>query len=218
MSIFHKNRLPEDLSAGLDAELGPAGARRVQEWTDATAEGQATRARLRHVRHVLHASATEPGSDEVERARARVYERLERSRLRATRVPRHSWWDRSVSLPVPVVASAAVVFLVLAGLMALVVPRLQEPSESVADVMTRAESLNLQVTVGGADTEQLLKWLNEQQTLETVTIELPDSAEFQLRGSPVLLRPGAGPADSPEEPKADEPQIVPIPPDPEGDE
>ncbi|MFO8044076.1 MAG: hypothetical protein R6U25_12810, partial [Alkalispirochaeta sp.] len=38
-------------------------------------------------------------------------------------------------------------------------------------------------------TEQLLQWLNERQSVETVTIQLPDTAQFQLRGEPVFLRP-----------------------------
>lgn len=213
MSIFRNDQLPRDLSAVLDGELGPASARRVQSWVDATAEGREARDRLMRVHRVLQAASPEPGAAEQDRAAARVYERLERSRLRAQRVPRPGWWDRSVSLPLPVVASAAVVFLVLAGMMAMVVPRLQTPQESVADMVSRAESLNLQVTVGGEETEQLLQWLNEQQSLETVTIELPDSAEFQLRGSPVLLRPSSGALYS-----GTEPRIVPLPPDREGDE
>jgi hypothetical protein len=176
-----------------DAEMIPDPARRAQ---------------LRGV-EVLLRDALPVDPAVVTRAQDRVRARLDESLSGSARgvIPHRSWWDRGVTLPMPVVAAAALVVMIATALVVTVpglIPR-QPDLTSVAERARTAETLNLEVRVDITETEELLRWLNQQETLETVTIQLPESAQFQLRGEPVLLRPNA-----PEAPAADEFVIVPL--------
>lgn len=170
----------------------------------------ARRAKLRGVETLLRDSVpVDPAM--VSRVQNRVRARLDASLSGSVpqSVSQRPWWDRGVTLPVPLVAAAALVIVFTAAFLAAgsgVIPGRSDVI-SVAERAQAAETLNLQVQVDITETEELLRWLNQQETLETVTIQLPESAQFQLRGEPVLLRPNA-----PEEPRAadDEFDIVPL--------
>ena len=45
--------------------------------------------------------------------------------------------------------------------------------------------MNVQVQVNGNESDMLMRWLEEQNQVGNVTIQLPETAEFQLRGEPV---------------------------------
>jgi hypothetical protein len=180
-----------------DAEMIPDPARRAQ---------------LRGVEALLRDSLpVDPAV--ISRARERVRSRLDQSLSGSGQrtISRRSWWDRGVTLPMPVAVAAAAALVMMIGAALLAAgPGLMPGRSDVASVAERAraaETLNLQVQVDIAETEELLRWLNRQEALETVTIQLPESAQFQLRGEPVLLRPNA-PAESSS--RDDEFVIVPL--------
>ncbi|MFO8042643.1 MAG: hypothetical protein R6U25_05545 [Alkalispirochaeta sp.] len=190
MSIFRSNPQSADLSALLDNELPHPSAEMIEA---AVREGTLDSRELHRLRrvHTLLESPQIP-SHEIAAAQVRVRLRLDRS-LRSVyhRDPR-PWWERSVTIPMPVAATAMVAILMFAVIVASRIAPLGgagAPQETAGEIAQRAESLNLQVNVNGDQTEQLLQWLNERQSVETVTIQLPDTAQFQLRGEPVFLRP-----------------------------
>lgn len=184
MSIF-RNSSHTDLSALVDDELGPRSVRSVTDAVHRDPEAAEALSRVRRVHRLLERADVDA---DVAAAQARVRDRLARSLPHGAARPR-TLWDRSLTVPVPIAVAAV---LVLALTVVFVVTRgpAAGDASSVSGIARGAESLNLQVHVDATDTDELLQWLNDQQHLETVTIELPDSAQFQLRGEPVMLRPG----------------------------
>jgi hypothetical protein len=169
----------------------------------------------------------------VERARHRVWERLQASiadeavargwngyatesaedridgRSFAGGYGSGAWWQRSVALPLPVIAAASALFLVMAVGLVLNPGVLSNQYRSVAELGGTAP-VSVQVQVNGNESDMLLKWLEEQNQVGNVTIQLPESAEFQLRGKPVLMRP-----ESLQDGAEDELEIVPMEVSPE---
>ncbi len=147
--------------------------------------------RLRRLSEVL--SRPVDGSI-VSAAAERVHQRLEWDLRREGSVKHLSfptrWWRESVTLPIPIVSAAALLLIVMAvGLIVLpIVPRQEE--RSIADLADSRLPLNVQVQVGSTESDLLMRWLNEQNEVGHVTIELPDYGEFRLHGEPVLIRPG----------------------------
>lgn len=116
-----------------------------------------------------------------EDARETVFRRLERH------VPRHpSIWERRVNLPLPAVAAAAAVFLFVGALFLFS----GTPSGGAPQITEAPEApdVDLTVTVQQLDVQEMLDWLNQRDMLDQVTIELPDSPTFRLRGEPALIR------------------------------
>lgn len=198
MSIFrNKTPHPSDISAFLDGELGPYHARRVADHPQVD--------RLGELRSTVR-DATSVREDRIAAAQHRVYQRLERIRSRSGGDTPLRWWERTVGLPAPVVATAAIVLVILTTVVTVGTLRLQE-YQTVPDLAGRAEALNLQVHVDGDHADELLHWLQGQESLDTVTIQLPQSAQFQLRGEPVLMRSGQARSDTAAD---DDVEIVPL--------
>ena len=207
MSIF-RNRSHTDLSALVDDELGPRSARDLRASLDAGHTSRDEYDRIRAVSQIVRVHRMDADVDAAER---RVRARLERSLAGAWGAPRRLWWERTVSLPMPVVATAALVLLFFAVAVVDRFPGTHSAAAGVPQIAGNAETLNLQVNVNASQTEDLLRWLNDQNSLETVTIRLPDSAQFQLRGEPVIMRPGLpGETDATDEGDA-EPVLTPLP-------
>lgn len=190
MSIFRSNPQSADLSALLDNELPHRSAEMIEAAVgDDTLDGRELR-RLQRVHTLLESPPI--SSDEIAAAQARVRLRLDRSLRGVYHRDLRPWWERSVTIPMPVAATAMVALLMLAVILASRIAPFGgagASQETAGEIAQRAESLNLQLNVNGDQTEQLLQWLNERQSVETVTIQLPDTAQFQLRGEPVFLRP-----------------------------
>ena len=95
-------------------------------------------------------------------------------------------WHRTIALPLPALASAAALILVLAGLFVWsIVPRTAEP----ADYLANARGVDVTIRVDGNDMEGVLQWLVDKNMLGEVNIQLPEQ-RFQVLGEPVLLKPG----------------------------
>lgn len=190
MSIFRRDSADLRLSAYLDGELSPADRTAVE---DLATRDDAVRTRLSELERVHHALGTTDVSRDVALpAPDELYERIERT-IRVRR-PEPAWWHRSISIPLPAAAAAIAVMVTV---VAVVVNGLSVTTDGRAVAgaanggpIASSGPVNVQVMVDADQTENLLRWLNEQNQVEQISIQLPDSASFQLRGEPVLLRPG----------------------------
>ena len=218
MSTFHgdldspnRSRRMREYSAYLDGELGPASVKSVER---ALSDGTIPRDRARTYRHIHDTlQATDAAEVRVvDAARARVYARLE-SAVSAG-VPVRPWWNRTVRLPMPIAAAAAVALVALSTAIVYLAGVVDSYPRGFAEMAGIGQALNLQVTVDGEHTDELLRWLNRQEELEQVMIRLPDTAEFQMFGAPVLMRsdlPATVPDyDTPAVAGDDIPSIVPL--------
>lgn len=190
MSIFRNNDLTDiELSLVIDGEATPAQEQRIKEKIDRDPEYTASYKRLSGISDLLSKDLS-PKSVTV--SQDRVRDRLVASvgaTFPSATLDRGSWWQRSVSLPLPVIAAATVLFLVMAvGLM--MNPGVLSNQEYTAGHLASERSVNVQVQVNGEESDLLLRWLEEQNQVGNVTIQLPEHAEFQLRGEPVLMKPG----------------------------
>lgn len=190
MSIFRSNDLTDiELSLVIDGEATPAEEQRFKEMIDQKPEYTASYKRLSGLSDML---SMDLSPEFVAASQNRVRDRLSasiRAAVPSTTYTDGSWWQRSVSLPLPVIAAATVLFLVMAvGLM--MNPGVLSNQEYTAGHLASVRPVNVQVQVNGEESDLLLRWLEEQNQVGKVTIQLPDHVEFQLRGEPVLMRPG----------------------------
>ena len=140
---------------------------------------------------------------EIAAAQRRVRHEIDLT-LRATTVRfQREWWRRSLTVPMPVVAAVMLLFLFFSVIAVRFSGAFSPRMTRVPAVADGTESLHINVNVGEAHAGELLRWLNEQQRVETITIELPSQAQFQLRGEPVVLRGVHG--------ELVEPELIPIP-------
>lgn len=134
---------------------------------------------------------------DIDAASARVAAHIERTiRVRPLQLP---WWQRSLAVPTPLLATAAAVVILLASFtFATVFHGTGAPHHEVArgelvpdmpSFLGGDRPVNVQVTVDPSQTDQLLRWLNDHADSQQVTIQLPEQARFQFRGDPVMIRP-----------------------------
>lgn len=194
---LHRDQI---VSALLDGELSAAEEQRVRQ---AAVSEEAVRRRIERytlVREALHAAAPDrAGPEEISRASERVRAHIDRTiRVRPLDLP---WWRTTVTLPVPALSAAAAVVVVLAGFLVFslgarggeftgsqAVAGEQQQPRDFASVAASDRQINVQVNVDGDHTDRLLQWLNEQGHNQQITVQLPEQAQFQLRGDPVLVR------------------------------
>lgn len=192
MSIFRSNEQERDVavSALMDGELNSLEEDHVRSALRVDAALQARLDRFARVRSALLEAAPKvpEGADfavTADRVRAHVERTL---RVRPMASP---WWRTSVSLPVPLLSAAAVLILLLAGVLTATVFRpgsTDAAGAGLAALSTQDHRINVHVNVDATHTDRLLEWLNEQGHTQQVTVQLPDQAVFQLRGDPVLVR------------------------------
>jgi hypothetical protein len=200
MSIFPNNGYTGTfVSRYLDGEVS---ADEEQRFVAALEESTELRAGVERMRRVQEALSD--GVDEriVEDAQKRVSAALADSLRYRYRAP-DPWWQRQVSLPMPVMAAASVLFFIMAAGL-IINPGVLANRYHTAGEIAGNNPVNVQVQVSGAESDLLLRWLDEQNEVGSVTIQLPEHAQFQLRGEPVFLRPSAVTGD--EEPL----EIVPV--------
>ncbi len=120
----------------------------------------------------------------VQAARGRVASRIDSTLSR--RNHSYAWWKRAVAVPLPAVAA---VVLVVGSLAVVTMSGFLPSTDASAHVEPdAADALDIKVHVDASHTADLLDWLNEQD-VGNVTIQLPDSATFDVLGEPVLVRP-----------------------------
>ena len=162
MSIFRSSDPTDiELSLMIDREATPTQEQRIEEKIDQRPEFTALYERLSRLSDLL---SIDPSPDVVSASQNRVRDRLSASigvAAPSTTRGDGSWWRRSVSLPLPVVAAASVLILVMAaGLM--MNPGVLSNRKYSADHLAGERPVNVQVQVNGEETDLLLRWLEEQ--------------------------------------------------------
>lgn len=201
-----------DISAYLDGEMSPVVCDRLRREIGEHDELARESTRLKEVRRRLREDRGTVLEEDILEAQARIGTRLEQS-TRGLRI-RKPLWESDVRVPVPIAAAATVAFLMMTAMFVLQSNRTMRPE--AGSIASGEGTVNVQVNVDGEDTDALLAWLNKQETLNNVTIQLPEQAEFALRGAPVLMRRNeTGDGYSPVPPlhtsdRNDEWQIVPL--------
>ncbi|MFQ3621045.1 MAG: zf-HC2 domain-containing protein [Spirochaetales bacterium] len=106
-------------------------------------------------------------------------QRISRELERYRRVPR-PFWQKQV--PLTWLATAASVAFLLGGALSVTLlhPRVSENS------FNQPQTLNITIKV--RNMQQLLEILQHQQGVKEITIQLPDTPQFEFRSEPVFIR------------------------------
>jgi anti-sigma factor RsiW len=176
--MFHNG---EDISAYLDGELPADAARELERKLETDRSAREDLERLRGLKTALH-DAEEP---DFEASRERVWMSLESRLGLKARLP---LWRRRLSVPYPAVAAAAVAVFALAGLLVWFAAPATTVSGGPDSVTATPTDAEVRIAVGGVDGEELLHWLEERGLAGDVSVQLPDTARFQIMGEPQLMR------------------------------
>jgi hypothetical protein len=122
--------------------------------------------------------------------RERVWQKLEslggpaRPSLLSRGFPGAGFWGRSVSIPLPAAAAAAlfmvVLFAVLAG---------RSPGGEAQDTAVAADlSQDMRGIVPVSDMQGVLQYLGDHDSADFVILRLPESRSFTSTGEPAIIR------------------------------
>jgi len=169
------------LSAYLDGETPSHLAESIRSHLRECPKCQARLDRLRSVtQHLIQA---EHPDDRY--SKARVWARLKESSTRGTE-DRVALWRRRVDLPLPLVALAAGLFVLLGFALVLTVAN---RDMRMMRIKTEPSGITeVQVAAPIRDLEKILQYLENQETNRESIIQLPKDSEFFVLGEPVLLR------------------------------
>ncbi len=177
--MSHDNSI---LSAYLDDEVPSPWKEQLSERIENDPTLMRRYAGLEAVRTAMR-SVPEP---DFEESKERVWKSIASAGLKP---PTPQIWRRRVVLPVPLVAAAALVVVVFGSLFTY-----REFFDRRADAVARDISsfhsgdLSVMLNVDDGGVEQLLQWLNAQQQITEVKIQLPDTPRFEIIGEPELLK------------------------------
>jgi len=172
----------EALSAYMDGELPGVWTGTVRSHIRGCQHCQRRLSRLSDVSRRL----AETGTPEPEGAAGRVWKRLEASKpiIDEAAPP---VWRRSVAVPVPVAALAAVLLAAL-GIGFLLTFTSESPVLRTMRITTEPSGVTeVQVSAPIQDLELILQSLERHDSQRETTIQLPEDSQFVL-GEPILLR------------------------------
>jgi hypothetical protein len=171
----------EILSVYLDGELPSPWKEKLEGHLAGCAQ---CRERLEGYRAVHRMVLNRPADGVMEAAKERVRAGLEkrmgdspRLRYRGAGV-----WGRRVTMPLPAVAAAAAVFMVILALAWIRRPALRDPETAVA----------AEIDAGGivpvSDMDGVLRYLGGEDGGNYVILRLPESRNFTSTGEPLIIR------------------------------
>jgi len=99
-------------------------------------------------------------------------------------------WRRSVSLPLPLAAAAAVLAILLGGATAFFALRPGKGAAIQTIASGQIAPLAIPASSQPSSMDELLRYLNAQGGEATLTIKLPTAATFGTAGKPVIMRSG----------------------------
>lgn len=168
----------ELLSAYLDGEVPSPWKECIEESLEQNPGCREDLRRLSAVRTFLH---QEPAPDFV------LSQKTVRDRLSTHDFSRttRSIWHRRVSLPMPLAAAAAALFVVLSGALLWHSGRATVPP---AQLPIAGGEIDLTVRIGDVRIDELLRMINESDHIGEVKVQLPESARFHFLGEPQLVR------------------------------
>ncbi|TVQ40168.1 MAG: hypothetical protein EA384_03860 [Spirochaetaceae bacterium] len=168
----------ELLSAYLDGEVPSPWKERLEARLQESPECAAELEQLAAVSAYLHA---EPEPDYAASQRA-VWKRLANSGLQHRPQP---LWGRRVAIPLPLAAAVASLLLLLS---AALVWHGGRATVSPADLPIAGGEIDLTIRMGDVSVDELLRIINESETIGEVTVQLPEGARFRFLGEPQLIR------------------------------
>jgi anti-sigma factor RsiW len=140
------------------------------------------------------ASASGDGADARERSRMeaageRVWRNIENRLERAVPLVfperRISLWRRSIAVPLPAVAAAALIFIVLAMFW---LKRPAEPSAMPNMILASEEELGPAGMAPVSDMNGVLQYLSGADSGDILILRLPESRNFTSSGEPAIIR------------------------------
>ncbi|MDR2257911.1 MAG: zf-HC2 domain-containing protein [Treponema sp.] len=130
------------------------------------------------------------GEAALEGAKDRVWLRLQNLEAPRRR-PGPAIWRRSVSIPLPAAAAAAVIFCIA---LAAVLFRQNTGTPQMQDMATAGVDLDVRGIMPVSDMHGVLQYLGDQDTGDIVILRLPESRSFMSSGEPTLLKAADLPA------------------------
>lgn len=166
------------LSAYMDGELEGEAAQRLEERLDADPE-----LRTLHRRYLsLRSAMQEEPEPDYHAASQALWERLEATPRRR----KSSFWERNVTVPLPLAAAAMAVMLLMAGVTIFLSGR-SAPASPVPLAGIDPRELDITIQINDTQARELIQWLEERQDVQQVSIELPETPRFELIGEPILV-------------------------------
>ncbi|MDR3333855.1 MAG: zf-HC2 domain-containing protein [Treponema sp.] len=171
LSVYFDGELPSPWKEKMEAHL--ASCRECKVWLE----------QYRHCSQGSPATAEAPGDAILEAAQERVW--LKISQVSAGIFPRwQNPWARRVSIPLPVVAAAAVI-LAIAFILSLT--RTPAVSAPATDVFA-GTGIGVQEMVPISDQNGVLQYLEQENTADILIIRLPETKSFRSAGEPTILK------------------------------
>jgi anti-sigma factor RsiW len=138
------------------------------------------RSRLEQFRQLSGTLEGGPSVDEPSVCRERVWQRLN-SPADTIPLQRNRIWNRSVSVPLPLLAAAAALILAF-GVFFVRSGQTVTPADSALAV------LDMQTIVPVSDLNGVLQYLGNDDSPDIVIIRLPESRSFMSSGEPAMIR------------------------------
>ena len=133
---------------------------------------------IESVSNYLH---SEPEPD-FEASKARVREKLETN---VPEAPTPNFWSKRISVPVPMAMAGMVLFFLLVGGI-FVVSNLANGYNNDVSAIAAEESRQTEVLM--TDLEMVTRYMESQNDIIEVTMQLPEESRFYFSGEPRLIR------------------------------
>jgi anti-sigma factor RsiW len=180
------------VSAYVDGEVPSPWRERLEEHLRSCPECAALAARYAGLGERLRSELPAGGAEALARGGERLDALLASALSSPAPLPRRALiaggpWRRSVRLPLPLAAAAAILVLLLGGSTAVLALRQGKAS----DIRTLASAQIAPPAIAAsqpASMEELLQYLNAQGGEATITIKLPTETTFGTAGNPVIMR------------------------------
>ena len=167
------------ISAYIDNEVSSPWKEELEKELEQSPEDQRLLDQYRSLQTLFKNDLDVPDTAQSkERVYHRIKEKIERKRNKKPIL------KRKLNIPLPLAAAAAAAIIFLAGALSYSLLSRQKAD----DYISLGEGRSLNLTIKVEDVEQLMDVLYSRDMLREITIELPDSPQFQILGEPKLLK------------------------------
>jgi hypothetical protein len=178
ISVYLDGELPSVWKEKMESHLSscPSCRKRLESYQDLSAR-------------LASLSTSMPISEETSAAQNRVWQALQRDatseRRAANPRPFGALWRRTVSVPLPAAAAAAVMFVALTYMLVFPTPQTAKMPDMPIVSQTDFDSPDFGPIVNMDD---VLQYLGSQDSSDVLVIRLPESRSFSSNGEPALIR------------------------------
>ncbi|MDR3115584.1 MAG: hypothetical protein LBU25_08690 [Treponema sp.] len=133
-----------------------------------------------------HGEGLTPKIPDMKAAQDRVWQRMARLETKTWGWRQgHSLWQRTLSIPLPVAAAAAILFIMA---FVLTVTRQSIGIPPPQDAMAASEMVEMEGIIPTSNMHEVLQYLENQDMSDIVIIRLPETRSFSSSGEPTILR------------------------------